>query len=87
MITRRTVCEKNELESTMLFGPRRDFFFLFPLTNFIFRTIAMPKASILFYLENILIRGKRQCGLNGQLKQKWSFLPSSGNAAHLCATI
>lgn len=45
----------------MLFGPRRDFF---PLTNFIFRTIVMPKASILFYLKNILIRVKRQCGLN-----------------------
>lgn len=35
-------------KSTMLFGPSRDFFFF--LTNFIFRTVVMPKSSFHFFL-------------------------------------
>lgn len=59
-----------------------------PLTNFIFRMIVMPKASILFYLKNILMKVKRQSGLNWQLKHKWSFPSNPGDAAaHLSAII
>lgn len=43
----------------------------------------MPKtSSILFYLKNILIKVKRQCGLNGELKHKLSFLTNPGDTIH-----
>lgn len=57
------------------------FFFLKPTLYLGWEPLCLKPPSILFHLKNILIKGKRQCGLKWPMKHTASFLTNPGDAA------